>query len=178
MKISHVLVSVAGLAALAGCAPKTEAPAAPAAVTRHTSGDFPIAGAVEVPSGHTLVFLSGTTPSPAKPDAPQGSPEYWGDTEAQTMSVLGKIDENLKALGLAMGDVVSMTVYLAADKSKATKEAPARMDFQGMMASYTKFFGAAASQPNLPTRSTVEVANLVAPGMLVEIEVTAVKQAK
>ncbi len=44
-----------------------------------------------------------------------------------------------------------------------------------MMAAYTKYFGEAASQPNLPTRSTVEVANLVSPGMLVEIEVTAAK---
>lgn len=178
MKVSNILVPAAVLAVLAGCAPKAEPPPPPAAVARHTSGDFPIASAVEVPAGHTLVFLSGTTPSPAKPDAPQGTPEYWGDTEAQTMSVLGKIDENLKALGLTMADVVSMTVYLVADRSKATKDAPARMDFQGMMNSYTKFFGAAASQPNLPTRSTVEVANLVAPGMLVEIEVTAVKQTK
>lgn len=178
MKVSHILVPAAALAALAGCAPKVEAPAAPAAVTRHTSGDFPIASAVEVPAGHTLVFLSGTTPSPANPDAPQGTPEYWGNTEAQTLSVLGKIEDNLKALGLTMGDVVSMTVYLVADKATATRDAPARMDFQGMMAGYTKYFGAAASQPNLPTRSTVEVANLVAPGMLVEIEVTAVKQAR
>jgi enamine deaminase RidA (YjgF/YER057c/UK114 family) len=168
------LIATAALVALVGCAPKQEA-APPAEVVHHATGDFPIASAVEVPPGHTLVFLSGTTPSPAKPDAPQGSPEYWGNTEAQSLSVFNKIKETLAGLGLTFGDVVSMTVYLVADKSPT---GTGRMDFQGMMAAYTQFFGAAANQPNLPSRSTVEVANLVQPGMLVEIEVTAVKPAK
>jgi enamine deaminase RidA (YjgF/YER057c/UK114 family) len=39
---------------------------------------------------------------------------------------------------------------------------------------YTKFFDTAA-QPNLPSRSVVQVAGLAHPGLLVEIEVTAVK---
>jgi enamine deaminase RidA (YjgF/YER057c/UK114 family) len=174
MKVRNCLVAAATLAAVSACAPKQEV-AAPAPIVHHSAGDFPIASAVVVPAGRTLVFFSGTTPSPLKPDAPQGTPEYWGTTEDQTNSVLTKIKANLEAQGLGFGDVVSMTVYLAADKTKATKDTPARMDFQGMMAAYTKYFGEAAGQPNLPTRSTVEVANLVSPGMLVEIEVTAAK---
>ena len=47
-----------------------------------------------------------------------------------------------------------------------------KMDFAGMMAAYTQFFGTAA-QPNKPSRSTVQVAALVAPGALVEIDVVA-----
>jgi enamine deaminase RidA (YjgF/YER057c/UK114 family) len=115
------------------------------------------------------------TPSPAKPDAPEGSPEYWGDTQAQATSVLNKLKESVESKGMTLGDVVSMTVYLAADK---TKGPAARMDFTGLMAAYTQFFGEGAGQPNLPARSTVEVANLVAPGMLVEIEVTLVRPTK
>ena len=58
-----------------------------------------------------------------------------------------------------------MTVYLVGDPAKG-----GRMDFDGFMAAYTQFFGT-KEQPNLPARSTVQVAGLVAPGMLVEIEV-------
>jgi enamine deaminase RidA (YjgF/YER057c/UK114 family) len=45
------------------------------------------------------------------------------------------------------------------------------------MAAYTKFFGT-AEQPNKPARSAVQVAALVAPGALVEIEVIAAKPPK
>ncbi|MET0280801.1 MAG: RidA family protein [Steroidobacteraceae bacterium] len=175
MKQTIGLMAVAAVALLGACAPKEKSPAAPAPVVRHSTGDFPIAAAVEVPPGYTIVFHSGVTPSPAKPDAPQGTPEYWGDTQTQAMSVLTKLKESVESKGMTLGDVVSMTVYLAADK---TKGADARMDFTGLMAAYTKFFGEAAGQPNLPARSTVEVANLVAPGMLVEIEVTLVRPTK
>ena len=41
-----------------------------------------------------------------------------------------------------------------------------------MMSAYREFFGTAA-QPNRPARSTMQVAGLVDPGWLVEIEVTA-----
>lgn len=160
-------VLVAGVLAACGSAVAPES-RAPAPIVRHTT-DAPIATAVTVPAGHSLVFLSGVVPSPANPDAPAGTPEYWGDTKTQTLSVLGKIKDTAEGLGHGMGDVVSMTVFLGADRSK---DPQARMDFAGMMEAYRQFFGADAGQPNLPSRSTVEVANLVGPGMLVEIEVT------
>lgn len=175
MKATNGLIALAVLGTLCACAPKKQEPAALAPVVRHATPDFPIASAVEVPPGYTLVFHSGMTPSPAKPDAPQGSPEYWGDTKTQALSVLTKIKESVESKGMTLADVVSMTVYLAADK---TQGASARMDFAGFMESYTQFFGAAAGQTNLPARSTVEVANLVAPGMLVEIEVTLARPTK
>ena len=46
------------------------------------------------------------------------------------------------------------------------------MDFAGMMRGYRALFGTPA-QPNKPARSTMQVAGLVDPGWLVEIEVTA-----
>jgi enamine deaminase RidA (YjgF/YER057c/UK114 family) len=45
------------------------------------------------------------------------------------------------------------------------------------MAAYSQFFGT-AQQPNLPARSTVQVAGLASPGLLVEVEVTLAKKAK
>jgi enamine deaminase RidA (YjgF/YER057c/UK114 family) len=87
----------------------------------------------------------------------------------KTLSVFGRIKESLDKLGLGFGDVVAMTVYLVGDPAKEGK-----MDFEGMMAAYSQFFGTKA-QPNLPARSTVQVAGLVAPGMLVEIEVQLAK---
>ena len=135
-------------------------------ITRHSIGRFPIARAIEVPAGSTLIFHSGTTPAPADPKAPEGTAAYWGDTKTQTLSVFKRIEESLKTLGLGFGDVVSMTVYLVGDPAKE-----GRMDFAGMMEAYSQFFGT-PTQPNLPTRSTVQVAGLVSPGLLVEIEVT------
>jgi enamine deaminase RidA (YjgF/YER057c/UK114 family) len=139
-------------------------------VVRHSNGGtFPIARAVEVPAGKTIYFHSGMTPAPLDPKAKPGTAEYWGDTKTQTLSVFGRIQESLDKLGLTFGDVVAMTVYLVGDPAKEGK-----MDFEGMMAAYTQFFGT-KEQPNLPARSTVQVAGLVAPGMLVEIEVQLAK---
>lgn len=142
------------------------ASAAQADVTRYPlpGSNFPISQAVEVSAGTTLVFHSGMTPSPANPEAERFSPEFWGDTEAQTLSVLTRLEESLKAKGLGLKDVVKMQIYLVAPEQGGP------MDFEGMMRSYRKFFGT-EEQPNLPSRSAFQVAGLAAPGMLVEIEV-------
>ncbi|HET6942548.1 MAG TPA: endonuclease, partial [Sphingomicrobium sp.] len=50
----------------------------------------PISASVEVPSGSRLVYVSGTVPDAVKPDAPAGSIDRFGDTEAQTRSILAK----------------------------------------------------------------------------------------
>jgi enamine deaminase RidA (YjgF/YER057c/UK114 family) len=129
--------------------------------------DRPIATAVW--AGDTL-YLSGQLASPLTPaDEAKGTPAVYGDTEAQTMSTLTKIQAALKAEGLGMGDVVMMHVYMVGDSSKAGK-----LDFPGLMAAYTRFFGT-KDQPNKPARSAMQVAALVAPWALVEIEVIAVK---
>lgn len=141
-------------------------------VVRHPlagGSKFPIARAVEVPAGTTIIFHSGTTPAPLDPKAVEFSPEYWGDTRTQAMSAFGKIKDSLDSLGLGFKDVVAMTVYLVGDPAKG-----GRMDFAGFMTAYTQFFGT-PEQPNLPARSTVQVAGLASPGMLVEIEVQLAK---
>jgi enamine deaminase RidA (YjgF/YER057c/UK114 family) len=160
-------------AAMAGALAVGLSTAASAAdVVRHSLGPnntFPIARAVEVPAGKTIFFHSGTTPAPLDPKATPGSPEYWGDTKTQALSVFTRLKESLDKLGLTFGDTVAMTVYLVGDPAKGGK-----MDFEGFMAAYTQFYGT-KEQPNLPARSTVQVASLVAPGMLVEIEIQLAK---
>lgn len=142
---------------------------ATADVTRHAlpnNSTFPISRAVEVTADTTLIYHSGTVPGPANPDAERGSREYYGDTEAQAMSVFGRMQESFKELGVGFGDVIKMTVFLVGDP-----EMDGRMDFQGFMRAYTKYFGT-EEQPNKPARSAIQIAGLAGgPNMLVEIEV-------
>lgn len=161
--------SAASLAAL------TLALALPAAaqdggIVRHPipDSDFPISQAIEIPAGSARVLLSGTVPAPADSSADPNSAAAYGDTEAQTVSVLKQIDAKLQGMGLTMGDVVKMQVYLVAPG----KDAP--MDFAGFMKGYTQFFGT-ETQKSLPTRSVFQVAGLANPAWLVEIEVEAVR---
>jgi enamine deaminase RidA (YjgF/YER057c/UK114 family) len=93
-----------------------------------------------------------------------------GDTKAQTIAALTTIQKELEEQKLGLGDVVMMHVYLAGDPAKDNKN-----DFAGFMAGYSQFFGTPA-QPNKPARSAMQVAALVAPGALVEIEVIAVRK--
>jgi enamine deaminase RidA (YjgF/YER057c/UK114 family) len=120
-------------------------------------------------AGDTL-YLSGQLADPVTPaDAAKGTAAVYGDTKAQAFSALTKIQGLLKAQGLDMKDVVKMTVFLAGDPEKGGK-----LDFPGLQASYTQFFGT-KDQPNKPARSAMQVAALAAPWALVEIEVIAVK---
>lgn len=139
-------------------------------ITRHPipNSDFPIAQAVEIPADATIVFLSGTVPRVVNQDAELDSPEAYGDTRAQTESVIASIKSKLEALDLGIGDVVKMQVYLVAPDGADT------MDFSGFMEGYIQHFGT-EEQPNLPTRSVFEVAGLANPAWLVEIEVVAVR---
>jgi enamine deaminase RidA (YjgF/YER057c/UK114 family) len=152
----------------------TSAPAAAAdgdGIVRYPIGStFPIARAVEIPAGFKLIFHSGFTPSPANPQAKEGTPEYWGDTKTQAMSAFTKMEASLKDMGLGFGDVVKMNVFLVGDP------ATGKMDFKGFMDAYTQFFGT-PQQPNLPARSAVQVAGLAAPGALVEVEVVLAQKA-
>ena len=141
-------------------------------IVRHklpNDSTFPIAAAVEVPAGSTTVYLSGTVPPVADATAPANTPAAYGNTQVQTVSVLKAIATQLKGLGLTMGDVVKMQVFLVGDPAME-----GRMDFGGFMKGYSDFFGT-ADQPMLPARSTMQVAALANPGFLVEIEVTAVR---
>lgn len=153
---------IAGFLLLAGTA------VAAGEVTRYplpNNSTFPIAQAVETSADTAIIYHSGTVPRPANPDAERFSAEFWGDTEAQALSVFERMEASFEKLGVGFGDVVKMTVFLVGDPAL-----DGRMDFDGFMKAYTQYFGT-EEQPNLPARSAVQVAGLAAPGMLVEIEV-------
>jgi enamine deaminase RidA (YjgF/YER057c/UK114 family) len=155
-------------------APLIALPAAGAraqAIVRHKipNSDFPIAQAVTLPPGTTLHFISGQVPPTVDKSADPNTPAAYGDTRTQTVGVLNKIRDILQGMGLSMGDVVKMQVFLVGDPTKNGKA-----DVAGFMQGYTQFFGGA--QPNLPTRAVVQVAGLSNPGWFVEIEVLAAKK--
>jgi enamine deaminase RidA (YjgF/YER057c/UK114 family) len=133
------------------------------------NSDFPIAQAVEVPGAGDVVYVSGQVPPMIDESAEPSSIAAFGDTKTQTINVLERIQGILERLELTMGDVVKMQVFLVGDPAL-----DGQMDFAGFMEGYTQFFGT-EEQPNLPARSAMQVAGLVNPGWLVEIEVTAVR---
>ena len=138
-------------------------------IQRRALPGFPISSSVQVPGGRTLVFLSGTVPDVADPQAAPGTIERFGDTATQAASVLGKLEHELQALGMSMADVVKMNVFMVGDPRKGGV-----MDFDGLMAAYGRHFGTTA-QKNLPARTTVQVVGLPLPGALVEIELIAAR---
>ncbi|MBB5768654.1 RidA family protein [Xanthomonas euroxanthea] len=140
-------------------------------VVRHKipNSDFPIAAAVEIPAGKATVYVSGKVPAVVDASAPKDSIAAYGDTKAQTVSVLNQIKQQLAALGLGMRDVVKMQVFLVGDPAMGGK-----MDFNGFMEGYRQFFGT-KEQPNLPARSAFQIAALGNPLYRVEIEVVAVR---
>ncbi len=116
-----------------------------------------------------MVFLSGALGPVVDPSAPKGSPAALGNTATQATGALTALQATLARLGMTMGDVVKMNVFLVGDPDRG-----GQMDFPGLMTAYTKFFGT-KEQPNKPARSAVQVAGLAMPGALVEIEVIAAK---
>ena len=121
-------------------------------------------------AGDTL-YVSGILADPDVPaDKDKGTAAAWtGNTQAQSTSILTKIEKILKDQGLGLGDVVQLEAFLGGDPAKGDV-----MDFAGWNTAYLQFFGTAA-QPNKPVRATVQVAKLAAPGALIEVMVTAVR---
>jgi len=155
----------AGIAVLAFSACATQ----PGEIKRaYAASAAAIAKSVVVPAGYETILLPGMVADPVTPAA-SGQPASYGDTETQAESIFKKIAAALSEVGVGEGDVVAMTVYLVAP---ATGQA---MDFAGMMRAYSRHYGS-ETQVNRPVRSTVQVAGLVAPGLLVEIEVTAARK--
>jgi 2-iminobutanoate/2-iminopropanoate deaminase len=137
---------------------------------RHAT--LPIARTVQVPQTAETLYLSGEVASPIEAAGAGSAATEYGDTEAQTSSVFQKIEQTLRDRGYGLRDVVKLTVFLVGVPEKS-----GRLDMDGFTRAYLRYFGTAA-QPNLPARSTVQVAGLSRPGYLVEIEATAARSGK
>ena len=126
------------------------------------NSNVPVSQAVWLPGQAATLYLSGMLPSAAD----NGT---LGDTHAQTVSVLRRIEAALAGQGLSMADIIQLRVYLVGDPSNQNA-----MDFQGFQSGYRQFF-ATQEQPHTPVRTVVQVAGLALPGALVELEATAAK---
>jgi enamine deaminase RidA (YjgF/YER057c/UK114 family) len=148
------LVLIGSLAASAQTTKQIPLPA-----SQNPSGaDLPVSAAVW--AGDTL-YVSGWL----DPDMKTHS-----DTSSQTVSLLKDVQKFLESQKLTLGDVVMMHVYLGGDPAKDGK-----MDFAGMMAGYSQFFGT-KDQPNKPARTTVQVVLPAgARGGLIEVDFVAVR---
>jgi enamine deaminase RidA (YjgF/YER057c/UK114 family) len=127
--------------------------------------------AARVNAGADVIYVSGQLPSPIDPAMPMSavdSVDDLGDTRTQTISVLGKIRDILATQGFSMSDVVKLTLFVAADPRTG------KMDFAGVNAGFGAFFGT-AENPETVARSTFQVAGLVGPHYLIEIEAVAAK---
>lgn len=163
-------MSIAGLIAAAMLSSPAQAQ-----VTRITNNPSAlILQAVKVDAGTDMIFLSGQLAAPVDPAKPMSevkSIEDMGDTKAQTISTLKKIEEILVAQGYAMSDLIKLTLFVAADPRTG------KMDFAGANDGFKTFFKT-ASNPNTVARSTFQVAALVGPYYLIEIEAIAARKAK
>jgi enamine deaminase RidA (YjgF/YER057c/UK114 family) len=150
--------------ALAATTAQAATKAPPQVVRTSANPTAVISSTAAVPAEMKLIYLSGSTASPLDP----AKPDDFGDTRAQTLSILTKMKATLEGMGLGMGDVVKMNVFLVAPTPGG------RMDSAAMNDVFKTFFGT-PEQPNKPTRTTVQVAALGRPTTLVEIEAIAAK---
>lgn len=165
MLLKHLVLVplVAGLLPAAAQAQVTRIKGNPAAL---------ILDAARVSAGTDMVFVSGQLASPVDPARPMSevrSIEDLGDTRAQTISVLGKIRTILAGQGMTMADVIKLTLFVAADPRTG------KMDFAGANDGFKTVFGTAET-PVTVARSTFQVAALVGPHYLIEIEAIAAKK--
>lgn len=130
-----------------------------------------ILDAAKVTAGADMLYISGQLPSPLDPNLPMTevkSIEQMGDTKAQTISCLEKIKVILESQGYTMADLVKISLFVAADPKLG------KLDFAGANEGFKAFFGT-AENPTTVTRSTFQVAGLVGPYFLIEIEAIAAK---
>jgi enamine deaminase RidA (YjgF/YER057c/UK114 family) len=157
-----------GAIALSPVGAHAQQPSATGSVKFVGTATSPISASVIIPANRASMWISGTTPPVLKADAPAGSRERYGDTEAQATGVLKNIEAQLTAQGLSMKDVVYVRAFLVADPAKEN-----RIDVAGWNAAYTKVFGTPGN-PNKTARSTVGVTQLVNTDFFIELEAFAV----
>ncbi|VCU71061.1 2-aminomuconate deaminase [Pigmentiphaga humi] len=127
----------------------------------------PVSRLVAVPPGMTTYHLSGQMPQVLDPARPADSIEAYGNLYDQTLSTLQRIEAILQAEGLGLGDLV----YTRASIVKGPGY-PA-LDFPAFNRAYAEAF--AATPGRYPARMVMEIAGLVNPGWLLEIEAVAAR---
>ena len=115
---------------------------------------------IKIPAGAETLYLSGSGAS-RKEDGTMGT------MEEQTRSTFTNFRTTLEAEGWSMSDIVQVRAFAVAGEYGL-------LDFDGFNRAYREFFGSEGN-PLKPVRSFIEIAGLVVPGWLVEIEIRAVR---
>lgn len=115
---------------------------------------------IKIPPAAATLYLSGS-------GASQKDDGTWGTMEEQAIDTFSKFKQTLEAEGWSMSDVVQVRAFAVAGEFGL-------LDFDGFNRGYREFFGT-EENPQKPVRSFVQVADLVVPGWLVEIEIRAAK---
>lgn len=115
---------------------------------------------IKIPPGAETLYLSGS-------GARQQANGVWGDMEQQTVDTFSRFKETLEAEGWSMSDIVQVRAFAVSGEYGL-------LDFDGFNRGYRQFFGT-EENPMKPVRSFVEIAGLVVPGWLVEIEIRAAR---
>ena len=126
-----------------------------------------ISASVTVPENKKYYLSSGTVALVADSTAAAGTQTRYGDTKTQAISILERLKKGLSDEGLGLENVVFMRVYVAPDPQTG------KPDFHGWFDAYAQYFGN-TTNPVKPARSTLGVAQLVNPDLLIEIEIVAV----
>jgi|TARA_B100000795_G_scaffold190369_1_gene145027 enamine deaminase RidA (YjgF/YER057c/UK114 family) len=115
---------------------------------------------IMIPAGAETLYLSGS-------GAQEQADGTWGDMEQQTVDTFGRFQETLESQGWSLEDIVQVRAF-------AVSGADGELDFAGFNAGYQQFFGSDKNAMK-PVRSFVEIAGLVVPGWLIEIEIRAAR---
>jgi enamine deaminase RidA (YjgF/YER057c/UK114 family) len=129
------------------------------AIDRQTEGRL-FYTTIKIPANAETLYVSGAGAT-AKAD---GS---WGNMEEQAVDTFTRFKATLESQGWSMADIVQVRVFAVADEF-------GMLDFEGFNRGYLQFFGT-AENPNKPVRSFVQVAALVNPNWLVEVEIRAAR---
>jgi enamine deaminase RidA (YjgF/YER057c/UK114 family) len=115
---------------------------------------------IKIPATAETLYLSGS-------GASRNADGSWGDMEAQVEDTFNGFKAKLEGEGWSMSDIVQVRAFAVSDEYGL-------LDFDGFNRGYRKFFGT-EENPMKPVRSFVEIAGLVVPGWLIEIEIRAAK---
>ncbi|MBT9502084.1 MAG: RidA family protein [Burkholderiaceae bacterium] len=107
-----------------------------------------------VTEGGRIVWLAGETTL-----TDLNGKDIKGDVEAQTRTIFALLDQTLQRAGGSLKDIVTMTVYLTDPRNGAA---------------FAKVRTEMFPDRKFPASAQITVSNLAVPGMLVEVQATAV----
>lgn len=122
---------------------------------------------VEFDATARLVAFSAQMPPVTDVSADPHSLGAFGNTHQQTLGCLQRLHDVMQEAGLTLDHLLTTTVYLVADPTSG------RIDFAGFNEAWSAFFQARTTA--YPARTVVQVAGLVNPGWLIEIQALAAR---